>query len=82
MQSKYQDLLHTIAVGERLVEAEHPSSGEIQTMSIELNENIDRLKGVVEERVELLDHSVHFQDSQQKVLAVCDDEYMYHSIVM
>ena len=56
-----------IGMGDKLVAAHHFAREQIQRKLDELQEKWDVLRGVVEERVELLDLSVSFQDSQQKV---------------
>ena len=56
-----------IAVGERLIAAQHYASSQIQNMSSKLEGKWAVLRSVVEERVELLDLSVSFHDSEEKV---------------
>ncbi len=56
-----------IGLGDKLVAAHHFARDQIQRKLDELQEKWDVLRGVVEERVELLDLSVQFHDSQQEV---------------
>lgn len=56
-----------IGMGDKLVASHHFAREQIQRKLDELQDKWEVLRGVVEERVELLDLSVSFHDSQQKV---------------
>ncbi len=64
---KYQELSHTLGVGERLVLAQHYASEQIKRESKELEGKWEEIRGVVKDRVGLLDLSVSFHESQEKV---------------
>ena len=54
-------------MGKRLISAQHFASEKIKELSEELEAKWERLKGVVEGRVELFDLSLSFHQNQHEV---------------
>jgi len=57
-----------VGMGDKLIAAHHFAREQIQCKLDELKDKWEVLKSVVEDRVELLDLSVSFHDSQQQVI--------------
>lgn len=60
-------MFRTVSMGEKLIAAQHYASEQIRSISKQLEEEWERLRGIIEGRVELLDLSVSFHENQQKV---------------
>ena len=72
-----------MGMGTRLVSAQHFASDQIKKESAQLEAKWERLRGVVNERVELFDLSVSFHETQQKVyftMVKCRHPEVRHSI--